>query len=124
MTTEQFADELVKLSVTELQALVKVLKDKHGLEMTQPTATIEKVEEEVVEEKTTFNIMLQKDRLDESAVKMATIRLVKELTSLPLHEAKTLVESAPIIIKENVSKGEAEGIINRLTALNATATLV
>jgi large subunit ribosomal protein L7/L12 len=124
MTTEQFADELVKLSVTELQDLVKVLKDKYGLEATQPTIVESIKEEPIVEEKTTFSVKLEKDRLDESSVKMATIRLVKEITGLVLHEAKSLVESAPVIIKENISKEEAEGIKDRLIAAQATVVLV
>lgn len=124
MTTEQFADELVKLSVTELQNLVKVLKDKYGLEATQPTIVETVKAVEVVEKKTTFNIMLEKARLDETAVKMATIRLVKAITGLTLQEAKALVESAPIIIKENVLESEAETIKDQLTAAQATAVLV
>jgi large subunit ribosomal protein L7/L12 len=122
---ETFADQLVTLTVTELIDLKKVLKDKYGLEINEAMAPIAAKEEvAVVKEKTTFTVMLKKDKLDETAVKMATIRLVKAITGQTLPEAKALVESAPIAVKENIGQSEAQGIADQLTTAGATVELV
>jgi large subunit ribosomal protein L7/L12 len=121
---ETFADQLVTLNVTELLDLKKVLEEKYGLKIEQPVAVIAAKEEEIAEVKTTFTVMLKKDRLDETPVKMATIRLVKDIAGITLQEAKALVESAPVAVKENVSETEAQGISERLTTAGATVELV
>lgn len=122
---ETFADQLVTLNVTELIDLKKVLKDKYGLEINEALAPAAATKEEVVVEvKTEFSVSLKKNRLDETPIKMAVIRLMKEITGQTLQESKALVESAPVLIKENISETEAKGIADRLTTAGATVEVV
>ena len=104
-----FAEQLVNLTVKEVNELAQILKDEYGIE---PAAAAVAVAEgpaaaaEVVEEKTSFDVVLK----SAGATKLAIVKLVKELTGLGLKEAKDMVDAAPAVIKEGVSKDEAEAL--------------
>jgi large subunit ribosomal protein L7/L12 len=120
---EKLADELVKLTVTELLDLKKVLKEKYGLEETQTivAAPVEAIVEKV-EEKSEFNLTLKKvsELMPE---KMNTIRAIKELLGSDLKSAKELVDHAPSIILEKVSKSDAEAAKTKLEEFHAVVEL-
>jgi len=112
-----FAEQLVNLSVKEVNELAKILKDEYGIEpaaaavaVAAPTAAAE-----VVEEKTTFDVVLK----SAGQAKLAVVKLVKELTSLGLKEAKELVDAAPKAVKEGISKDEAQALQKQLQEAGA-----
>jgi large subunit ribosomal protein L7/L12 len=104
-----FAEQLVNLTVKEVNELAKILKDEYGIEPAAAAVAVAAgpaaaaVE---VEEKTEFDVILKAAGPN----KLAVVKLVKELTSLGLKEAKELVDAAPKPLKEAVSKDEAEGL--------------
>ena len=112
-----FAEQLVNLTVKEVNELAKILKDEYGIEpaaaavaMAAPAAAAE-----VVEEKTTFDVVLK----SAWQAKLAVVKLVKELTSLGLKEAKELVDAAPKAVKEGVTKDEAQALQKQLQEAGA-----
>jgi large subunit ribosomal protein L7/L12 len=118
---KNFAEQLVNLTVKEVNELATILKDEYGIE---PAAAAVAVvagggDAAVVEEKTEFDVIL----LEAGASKLAVVKLVKELTGLGLKEAKDIVDSAPKPIKEGVSKDEAEGIQKSLEEAGAKVEL-
>lgn len=108
-----FAEQLVNLTVKEVNELAEILKDEYGIE---PAAAAVAVAgpaaggEEEAEEQTAFDVVLKAA----GQSKLAVVKLVKELTSLGLKEAKELVDSAPKAIKEGVTKDEAEALKTQL----------
>ncbi|MGB5386309.1 MAG: 50S ribosomal protein L7/L12 [Eudoraea sp.] len=108
---KDFAEQLVSLTVKEVNELADILKDEYGIE---PAAAAVAVaaggaaggDAEEVEEKTEFDVILTAA----GGSKLAVVKLVKELTGLGLKDAKDIVDSAPKAVKEGVSKDEAEGI--------------
>jgi len=114
---KQFAEQLVNLTVKEVNDLATILKDEYGIE---PAAAAVVVAAggggaEAAEEQTEFTVVLK----DAGASKLAVVKAVKELTGLGLKEAKDLVEGAPKTLKEGVSKQEAEEIKKKLEAEGA-----
>lgn len=117
---KQLAEELVNLTVKEVNELAGILKDEYGIE---PAAAAVAVagpaagasEEAVVAEQTEFDVILKAA----GQSKLAVVKLVKELTGLGLKEAKEVVDSAPKAIKEKVSKDEAEALKNQLVEAGA-----
>ena len=113
---KDFAEQLVNLSVKEVNELATILKDEYGIE---PAAAAVAVAgpaaggADAAEEKTEFDVILKAA----GASKLAVVKLVKELTGLGLKEAKGIVDSAPAPIKEGVSKDEAEGLVKSLKKL-------
>jgi large subunit ribosomal protein L7/L12 len=114
-----FAEQLVNLTVKEVNELAQILKDEYGIE---PAAAAPVMmagggasEAPVVEEKTQFDVILKAA----GQAKLAVVKLVKELTSLGLKEAKELVDAAPKAIKEGVSKDEAEALKKQLEEAGA-----
>jgi large subunit ribosomal protein L7/L12 len=113
-----FAEQLVNLTVKEVNELAKILKDEYGIE---PAAAAVAVAAPVAaaapeaEEKTTFDVILK----SAGQAKLAVVKLVKELTSLGLKEAKELVDAAPKAIKEGVSKDEANALMSQLKEAGA-----
>lgn len=105
-----FAEQLVNLTVKEVNELAQILKDEYGIE---PAAAAVAVAGTAVaaegapaeEEKSSFDVILK----SAGANKLAIVKLVKELTGLGLKEAKDIVDAAPSAVKEGVSKDEAEG---------------
>jgi large subunit ribosomal protein L7/L12 len=118
---KNFAEQLVNLTVKEVNELATILKDEYGIE---PAAAAVAVvagggDAAVVEEKTEFDVIL----VEAGASKLAVVKLVKELTGLGLKEAKDIVDSAPKPIKEGISKDEAEGIQKSLEEAGAKVEL-
>jgi len=114
-----FAEQLVNLTVKEVNELAKILKDDYGIEPAAAAAVVAvgpaAGAEVAVEEKTSFNVILK----SAGSSKLAVVKLVKELTSLGLKEAKELVDAAPKEIKEGVSKDEAESLKKQLEEAGA-----
>ena len=121
---KDFAEQLVNLTVKEVNELAQILKDEYGIE---PAAAAVAVAAggagaeagEAAEEKTEFTVVLKAA----GASKLAVVKLVKELTGLGLKEAKELVDNAPSNIKEDVSKDEAEGLKASLEEAGAEVEL-
>ncbi len=111
------AEELVNLSVKDVQELAKVLKEEYGIE---PAATVVAAgpaegAPAAEAEQTEFDVILK----SAGAAKLAVIKAVKELAGLGLKEAKELVDGAPKAVKEKVSKAEAEQIKSTLEEAGA-----
>ncbi|MBL7892841.1 MAG: 50S ribosomal protein L7/L12 [Bacteroidia bacterium] len=110
------ADQLVSLTVKEVQELAKVLKDEHGIE---PAAAVAVAGggggAAAAEAKTSFDVILK----SAGAQKLGVVKIVKELTGLGLKESKDLVDGAPKPIKEGVSKEDAENMRKQLTDAGA-----
>lgn len=119
---KQFAEQLVNLTVKEVNDLATILKEEYGIE---PAAAAVVVAggagggEAAAEEKTEFTVVLK----DAGASKLAVVKAVKELTGLGLKEAKDLVDGAPSNVKEAVSKDEAEGLKKALEEAGAVVEL-
>ena len=118
---KQFAEQLVNLTVKEVNDLATILKDEYGIE---PAAAAVVVSGgagagEAAEEKSEFTVVLK----EAGASKLAVVKAVKELTGLGLKEAKDLVDGAPSNIKEGVSKDEAEGLKKSLEEAGAVVEL-
>ena len=117
------ADQLVKLTVKEVNELLDVLKEKHGIE---PAAAAVAVavpaaggEEGAAVEKSTFDVVLTAP----GGAKLQIVKLVKELTGLGLKEAKGVVDSAPTPIKEGIPRDEAENLKKQLEEAGAEVEL-
>ena len=117
---KQFAEQLVNLTVKEVNELATILKDEYGIE---PAAAAVVVAagggESAEEEKTEFDVELT----SAGDKKVATIKAVREATGLGLKEAKDLVDSAPVVIKEGLPKAEAEAIVEAIGAAGGSAGL-
>ena len=121
---KKIADQLVELTVKEVNELLDVLKEEHGIE---PAAAAVAVagpaagggEGGGAEEKTEFDVVLKAP----GGAKLQIVKLVKELTGLGLKEAKAVVDSAPAPVKEGVSKDEAESLKTQLEEAGAEVEL-
>jgi|SRR5690606_32446562 len=118
---KQFAEQLVSLTVKEVNELADILKDEYGIE---PAAAAVVVAggagaEGGADEQTEFTVVLK----EAGASKLAVVKAVKELTGLGLKESKEMVDSTPANIKEGVSKEEAEGLKAALEEAGATVEL-
>lgn len=115
---KEFAEQLVNLSVKEVNELAQILKDEYGIEPAAAAVAVAAGGGDAgaaAEEQTEFDVILKAA----GASKLAVVKLVKELTGLGLKEAKELVDGAPKAIKEGVAKDEAEGIKAALTEAGA-----
>jgi large subunit ribosomal protein L7/L12 len=114
-----FAEQLVNLTVKEVNELAEILKDEYGIEPAAAAVAIAGPaaggEGAAAEEQTEFDVVLTAA----GQSKLAVVKLVKELTSLGLKEAKELVDSAPKAIKEGVSKDEADALQKQLEEAGA-----
>jgi len=118
------ADQLVELTVKEVNELLDILKEEHGIE---PAAAAVAVAGPAAgggegggeEEKTEFDVVLKSP----GGAKLQIVKLVKDLTGLGLKEAKAVVDSAPAPVKEGVSKDEAESIKTQLEEAGAEVEL-
>ena len=118
---KDFAEQLVNLTVKEVNELADILKDEYGIE---PAAAAVAVaagggEAAAAAEQTEFDVILTAA----GGSKLAVVKLVKELTGLGLKEAKGIVDSAPAAVKEGVSKDEAEGLKKSLEEAGAEVEL-
>jgi large subunit ribosomal protein L7/L12 len=117
---KSFAEQLVNLTVKEVNELAKILKEEYGIE---PAAAAVAVAgpaaggpaAPAAEEKTAFDVILKSG----GANKLQVVKIVKDLTGLGLKEAKDLVDGAPKPVKEGVAKGEAEEVANKLKEAGA-----
>ena len=111
------AEQLVNLTVKEVNELAKVLKEEYGIEPAAAAVMAAGPVAEVaaVEEKTQFDVILK----SAGAQKLQVVKLVKELTSLGLKEAKELVDAAPKAVKEAVTKDEADSLKKQLEEAGA-----
>jgi large subunit ribosomal protein L7/L12 len=114
-----FAEQLVNLTVKEVNELADILKEEYGIE---PAAAAVAVaagggggDEAAAEEQTAFDVILKSF----GSSKLAVVKLVKELTSLGLKEAKELVDSVPTPLKEGIAKDEAEALKSQLEEAGA-----
>ena len=107
-----FAEQLVNLTVKEVNELAAILKEEYGIE---PAAAAVAVAAPAADEKTSFDVILK----SAGAQKLAVVKLVKDLASLGLKEAKDLVDAAPKAVKEGVSKEEANALKTQLEAAGA-----
>jgi large subunit ribosomal protein L7/L12 len=121
---KDFAEQLVNLTVKEVNELANILKEEYGIE---PAAAAVAVagpaagggDAAGAEEKSEFDVILK----SAGASKLAVVKLVKELTGLGLKEAKEVVDGAPKPVKEGISKDEAEGIKKSLEEAGAEVEL-
>ena len=117
------ADQLVNLTVKEVNELATILKDEHGIEPAAAAVAVAAAPagggEAAAEEKTEFDIVLN----SAGAAKLKVVKEVKNLLGLGLKEAKELVDGAPSTIKEGVSKDEAEDVKSKLEAVGADVEL-
>jgi len=119
---KDFAEQLVNLTVKEVNELADILKEEYGIEPAAAAVAVAGPAAgggEAAEEKTEFDVILKAA----GGSKLAVVKLVKELTGLGLKDAKGLVDGAPAAIKEGVSKDEAEGLKASLEEAGAEVEL-
>ncbi|NBL64421.1 50S ribosomal protein L7/L12 [Flavobacterium sp. NST-5] len=118
---KQFAEQLVNLTVKEVNDLATILKDEYGIEPAAAAVVVSGGGDAgaAAEEQSEFTVVLK----DAGASKLAVVKAVKELTGLGLKEAKDIVDGAPSNIKEGVSKDEAEGLKKALEEAGAVVEL-
>ncbi len=120
---KDFAEQLVNLTVKEVNELADILKEEYGIEpAAAPVAVAGGAAgggEEEVEEQTEFDVILKAP----GGSKLAVVKLVKELTGAGLKDAKALVDGAPETLKEGVTKDEAESLKNQLEEAGAEVEL-
>lgn len=121
MTIEEFVAEIDKLSVLELNELVKAIEEKYGVSAAAGVVVAAGAAggAAAAEEKTEFDVELT----EAGANKIKVIKVVRDITGLGLKEAKEAVESTPKVLKEGVSKEEAEELKAKLEAEGAKVTL-
>ena len=113
-----FAEQLVNLTVKEVNELAKILKDEYGIEPAAAAVAVAApagAAAPAAEEKTSFNVILKSG----GANKLNVVKIVKDLTGLGLKEAKDLVDGAPKPIKEGASKADADALAAKLKEAGA-----
>ena len=119
---KKLAEELVNLTVLEVNELKNTLKDEYGIEPAAAAVAVAAAPEAAAaadEGKSEFDVVLK----DAGAQKIAVIKAVKEATGLGLGEAKAIVDGAPATVKEKVAKDEAEALKKSLEEAGATVEL-
>lgn len=120
---KKMAEELVKLTVLEVNELKNILKDEYGIEPAAAAVAVAAAPAEGAaaadEGKSEFDVVLK----DAGAQKIAVIKAVKEATGLGLGEAKAIVDGAPATVKEKVAKADAEAMKKALEEAGATVEL-
>ena len=117
-----FAEQLVNLTVKEVNELAQILKDEYGIEPAAAAVAVAAgpaAEGAAVEEKDSFDVVLKAA----GASKLAVVKLVKELTGLGLKEAKEIVDGAPSTVKEAAPTADAEALKAALEAAGAKVEL-
>ena len=114
-----FAEQLVGLTVKEVNELAKILKEEYGIEPAAAAVAVAAgpagAAAPAAEEKTAFNVILKSG----GANKLNVVKIVKDMTGLGLKEAKDLVDGAPKPIKEGISKADAEALVAKLKEAGA-----
>ncbi len=116
---EELISQIESLTVVELAELVHKLEEKFGISAAAPVAAAAGAGAAVADEKTSFNVVLKTS----GASKLNVIKVVREVTTLGLKEAKDLVDGAPKTVKENVKKEEAEEIKKKIEEAGGTAEI-
>ncbi len=121
---KEFAEQLVNLTVKEVNELADILKEEYGIEPAAAAVAVAGAAAggdagEAADEQTEFDVILKAP----GGSKLAVVKLVKELTGLGLKDAKEIVDSAPKAVKEGVAKDEAEGIKKSLEEAGAEVEL-
>ena len=120
---KKLAEELVNLTVKEVNELAQILKDEYGIEPAAAAVAVAAApgaaEAAAVEEKTNFDVVLK----EAGAQKLQVVKAVKEACGLGLKEAKELVDGAPSTVKEALPKAEAEALKKTLEAVGAVVEL-
>ena len=119
MTQEQIIEAVEKMTVLELNTLVKTIEEKWGVSATAVAAAGPAAGGAAAEEKSEFNVELTSF----GEQKIAVIKMVKEVLALGLSEAKTMVESAPILMKADVKKEDAEAWKKKIEDVGGKVTL-
>lgn len=119
LSTQELIDAIKELTVLELNDLVKACEEEFGVSAAAGVVVAAAGPAEAAEEKTEFDVELS----DVGPNKVKVIKVVREATGLGLKEAKDLVDTAPKMVKEGVSKAEAEDIKGKLEAEGAKVTL-
>ncbi len=116
-----FAEQLVNLTVKEVNELAQILKDEYGIEPAAAAVAVAAgpAAGPAAEEKTSFDVILK----SAGAEKLKVVKLVKELTGLGLKEAKELVDGAPSTVKEGLAKADAEALAAQLKEVGAEVEL-
>jgi large subunit ribosomal protein L7/L12 len=116
---KEFANQLVNLTVKEVNELAQILKEEHGIEPAAAAVAVAAAPAggggEAAAEKTEFDVILT----SAGASKLNVVKVVKDLTGLGLKEAKDLVDGAPQAVKEKISKAEAEDLAAKLKEAGA-----
>jgi large subunit ribosomal protein L7/L12 len=116
---KEFANQLVNLTVKEVNELAQILKDEHGIEPAAAAVAVAAPaaggDSGAAAEQTEFDVILK----NAGAGKLQVVKVVKDLTGLGLKEAKELVDGAPKAVKEKISKAEAEDIAAKLKEAGA-----
>ena len=119
---KQFAEQLVNLTVKEVNELANILKEEYGIEPAAAAVVAGPAaggDAPAAAEQTEFTVVLK----DAGASKLGVVKAVKELTGLGLKEAKDLVDGVPANVKEGISKDEAEGLKKALEEAGAVVEL-
>ncbi|HNT01062.1 MAG TPA: 50S ribosomal protein L7/L12 [Candidatus Saccharicenans sp.] len=125
LTKEQFFAHLDNLTVLELVDYIKEFENRYGISaaMAAPVmaagGAAAQAEAKPAEEKTSFNVVLK----EVGSQKIQVIKVVREVTNLGLKEAKDFVDNVPKVLKENVSKEEAEAIKTKFAEVGATVEI-
>ena len=119
LTTAEFIEAIKELSVLELNELVKACEEEFGVSAAAGVVVAAAGAAEAAEEKDEFDVEL----VSAGASKVKVIKVVREITGLGLKEAKEVVDGAPKVVKEGVSKAEAEEIKAKLEAEGAEVNL-
>jgi large subunit ribosomal protein L7/L12 len=120
MNLEQIIEAVEKMTVLELNELVKAIEEKWGVSATAVAVAGPAAGGEAAEEKSTFTVKLT----DGGAQKIAVIKVVKEALALGLKEAKDLVDAAPSVLKEGVKKEDAEELKKKIEEAGGKVELV
>lgn len=122
MEIKEIAEQLVNLTVKEVNELAKILKDEYGIEPAAAAPVMVaggNAGAAAAEEKSSFNVILK----SAGASKLGVVKLLKDLLGVGLKEAKDLADAAPKAVKENVSKAEAEDLKKKLEEAGAEVEL-
>ena len=119
LSVQEIIDAVKELSVLELADLVSAAEEEFGVSAAAGVAVVAAGPAEAAEEKTEFDVELT----EVGAEKIKVIKVVREITGLGLKEAKDMVESVPKVLKEAVSKDEADELVKKLEEVGAKATL-
>lgn len=119
LTRESFIESLKEMSIKEVMELVDAMKEEFGIDPSAVAVAAAPAGGEAAEEKSTVKLMLKGD----GGAKIPTLKAVKEVLELSLMDAKKVVESAPVALKENIKPEEAEALKAKILELSPTAEL-